>query len=471
MYNSRLRPFDLMVPFWGKRYRDYFVDLCLPSLLAPNNIALLRAEDGHRFLIATTTEDWRAIENLPIMNRLRQHATPTWIEVSGPLGATDVSAYDNYQTVIIKHQNHCQKKLVEAAYQRRSYGSLLFPDVIYSDFMIASLIKLARAGYHFVLLPALRQIEEDVLDDLTRLGYLPSGARLSLTGEALAIPQRALAEMAVRHLHPEMLLFDQSKPVQPFHVPFRYWPIAGGRGLILHSFFGCIALIDFQVVSANHADCLDQGAFENVYASSNFAQSERIHIINDSDEFALVSLTPRAVNWAPPLVEALRGPWWAPELKRLRNIRETMWIYAGANRDVVRRDLFRVPIRWHSGELDRVWAKEARRIERMISCAVGDYFSVSRAPNRHRFPSRPNLLDLYAQMNGVKAFFVHRLASAKTFLRKCVDFLRKRLELVRRLWLVLRGDPAARRWLTWRIHVLRRQLQGHKTHPPRPDVP
>src|SRR5271156_5037889 len=78
------RPFYFMVPFWGQRYREYFVDLCLPSLLAPNNISLLRAEDGHRFLIATTWEDWKTIEHLPIMERLRQHVTPTWIEINNP---------------------------------------------------------------------------------------------------------------------------------------------------------------------------------------------------------------------------------------------------------------------------------------------------------------------------------------------------------------------------------------------------
>src|SRR5271156_1535988 len=103
------RPFYFMVPFWGQRYREYFVDLCLPSLLAPNNIPLLRAEDGHRFLIATTREDWGAIEHLPIMDRLRQHATPDWIEVDYPM-STDSEAHPQYASSI-NYQNFCQKKL------------------------------------------------------------------------------------------------------------------------------------------------------------------------------------------------------------------------------------------------------------------------------------------------------------------------------------------------------------------------
>src|SRR5439155_2535037 len=108
-----MRPFDFMVPFWGKRYREYFVDLCLPSLLAPNNLPSLRVEDGHRFLIATTIEDWNAIERLPIMDELRRYAAPVWIAVSGPPSESQAGSYARYQSTI-QHQNSCQRKLLEA---------------------------------------------------------------------------------------------------------------------------------------------------------------------------------------------------------------------------------------------------------------------------------------------------------------------------------------------------------------------
>src|ERR1700727_1234776 len=81
---AKMQPFNFMVPFSRERYRRYFVDNLLPSLLAPNNLTLLRAEDGHRFLLATTREDWDAIVDLPIMARLRPHATPTLVEIPKP---------------------------------------------------------------------------------------------------------------------------------------------------------------------------------------------------------------------------------------------------------------------------------------------------------------------------------------------------------------------------------------------------
>jgi hypothetical protein len=448
-----MRPFDFMVTFWGKRYREHFADLCLPSLLAPNNLALLRADDGHRFLIATTTEDWEAISSLPIMQTLSGHATPEWVEVSGSPKETNPDAYARYG-VTLRHQNDCQRRLLERAYTRGAYGSLLYPDDIFSDGYVATLLASVRRGDHLLLASAMRQVEEEMIDDLGRMGYLAPERLLSATGQALIIPQRVMAELSVRHLHPEMSIFDQGKPVQPTVLPVCYWPISGGRGLIMRMFFvPMLALIDFAVVPPNHLDCLDNELVENVYANKNFADWDRVGVVQDSDEFAVVSLTPKDVNRSPPSREGLRGPWWAPELKRMLAIRESMRFFAGASRDAFRRDLFRVPVRWHGGELDEVWRREERRIELLISRAVGDYYRVSRPPNRDRFPSRPTFLDMVARGPATLRNYLSRLQNLR-----------------RRLWLVVRGDPGARKWLVWRIQVLGCQLRGHTNYPPRPDV-
>src|SRR5262249_23069661 len=161
-------------------------------------------------------------ENLPIMQRLSEHAAPTWIEVSGPPTDTEAGSHSRY-VVTKRDQKHCQKRLLNEAYSRSAYGRILLPYGIFSDVTVGSLLRLLQAGYQLVLAPVMRQIEEDVLDDLRRYGYLCGGVRLSLTGQSLTIPQRVLADLAIRHLHPEMAPFDQGRPVQPLDVPFRYW--------------------------------------------------------------------------------------------------------------------------------------------------------------------------------------------------------------------------------------------------------
>src|SRR5437870_4404090 len=96
-----VRPFHFMVAFWGERYRDYFVDLFLPSMLAPNNLPLLQADDCHRLYAACTEEDWQAIKDLPIMQRVRRHAEPVWVKLSAqPPDPPNADGHARYAAVL-----------------------------------------------------------------------------------------------------------------------------------------------------------------------------------------------------------------------------------------------------------------------------------------------------------------------------------------------------------------------------------
>src|SRR5580692_2633334 len=106
-----------MIAFWGERYRNRFINLCLPSLLAAGNLPCLRHEHGHRLLIATTSTDWLAIENLPIMVELRRYVLPFLVLISDD----DDSSY----TATLSRQTRCLKLLFETAYPARPYGCLL----------------------------------------------------------------------------------------------------------------------------------------------------------------------------------------------------------------------------------------------------------------------------------------------------------------------------------------------------------
>ena len=270
------RPFYFMVPFWGERYRQYFVDRLLPSLLAPNNLVLLRADQGHRFLIATTPEDWAAIIDLPIMARLRPHATPTLIEIPRPNTDTAPGSSTAYL-----HQNIAQRLLVAAAFSGQAYASLHWPDTIVSDGMVASLLRHARNGARLVLCPALRQTEELAVSELTRLGYLPRDGRPSVSGEPINVPQRVLADLMVRFLHPEMAIFEEGAPGQPPLAPFRYWRLPNDGGIILHTFHGGPVLMDYGAIENHDLDCLEHNWFEVVYVARNFGIKDGFQVVDE----------------------------------------------------------------------------------------------------------------------------------------------------------------------------------------------
>jgi|GEM_PF-3229640 len=441
------RPFCFMVQFWGRRYREYFVDLCLPSLLAPRNLPLLNVEEGHRFLMATTQEDWEAIAELPIMDRLRRYAKPVLVEIQDPRihEAEDGDAHAGYQKVL-DHQNGCLRSLVETAYQQRPYGCMFQPDVIVSDGMMSSVLRYAKTGSHLVLCPALRQTEESVITDLGHLGLLPKNSRLSETGQPLVVPPRVAARLAVRHLHPEMAIYEEADRRSPPLAPFRYWRITGGRGILLHTYYGCPMLMDYSVVDESHTACMDHVPFENTYIKSNFARCGGIRIIQDSDEFSILSLTPETVNWSPAQDEHPNRSGWRRELDRLCDIRAAVRFYAPTDDDVVRRELFRVPVRWHLDDLDDVWNEDERAIEKVMTRVVGYDFS-------------SKLWQLTCDFILFIQVIVGLISSLSA----------KRGEVGQRLFRCLRGDAQSWRWMVWRVRVLIAQLRGNTTHPPMPD--
>jgi hypothetical protein len=355
-----------MIPFWGQTYREYFVDLCLPSLLSPGNFPLLRAEDGHRLLIATTKADWAAIRSLPIIETMRRYVSPVLLEIDPPAPTPPGSVE------AVMQQNHCQKLLVEAAYATRAYACMLWPDIIFSDGLVAALNRWTSQGYQLVMFVSLRHIQEAVISELQARNFLSAGTKNSLTARALTIPARVLADISVRHLHPEVCVYDIADARLPVLPAFLFRRVSGERGIIIHTFNGQPILMDFAAVERHDTECLSQEIFEYVYVDRNFS-SAKVYFVQDSDEFGVLSLTPAAVGYLPNPVAARRtrlGAWFA----LLCRLPAAMIFHTDHNRRRLRRDLFRVPIRWHAQEIDEAWRKQESEFGAMIRAAVGNFY-------------------------------------------------------------------------------------------------
>jgi hypothetical protein len=386
-----------MVTFWGERYRNYFVNLFLASMLAPNNLPLLRSEEGHRFFIATTREDWVAIKELPIMCRIQRHVVPRWVEVTGPPSEQVRSEHERYAAVL-RHMNVCIQKVLDAGYHPTAYGSFHLPDTVFSDGMVAALLAAVRRKDQLVLCPVLRQSEEDVLADLAQLGLWSCSPPASSTARVLTLKQSQAAELAVRHLHPEVHIFEEDGVNQLTSPPFRYWRVPEGRGILLNTFFVAPVLMDYTCVPSDHTRCLDHDSFENVYIRANFGNSAAIHVVQDSDEFLMLSLTPKSINHSPSSIpSAGRRSALRRHYDCLREIRHSFRTYVVRDRDLIRHNLGCILVRWRTRELDPVWLKEEYRINRLLHRAIGDYYSKG-SRNGQFVPSRFNwravLLDI-----------------------------------------------------------------------------
>jgi hypothetical protein len=287
--------------------------------------------------------------------------------------------------------------LVEAAYARNGFGCAVWPDTIMSDRFVAAMQRWVNAGYHLVMQPTVRlAAEEGVLADLRAMNLLPEGDRASLSVEPIVIPPRVVADLSVRHLHPELEVMGEGHPLQPLYPPYRFWRVPGSSGIILHVFYATPVLMDFAVVPPNHAACLENRDWESVYIGRNFSSLGGLYVIEDSDESGILSITPAAVDRTGSRRTPRLGAWSMPDFALLCNLRGAIAAYSRAERDVIRRDMFRASIRWHAEDIDEVWLREEARIAALIERAAGDYYSNGRAfPPCLTFDHRYLPLDLF----------------------------------------------------------------------------
>jgi hypothetical protein len=394
------RPFCFLTQFWGQRYRNYFVDFCLPSMLAPGNLPLLQAADGHRFLIAAPKEDWVAIEHLPIMEKARKHVTPTLIETPAPSEAS-------YETVL-RHQTYGLKRVLEAAYGYQSFGSAVWPDTILSDGVVAALLRFVEAGHHLVMQPTIRLAEEGVLSDLAAMRMLPAEERCPSIAEAIVVPPRIVADLSIRHLHPDVAIFEEGHSCQPPCPPYRFWRVPNRQGIILHVFSATPILMDFAVVPPDHAQCLEEWDWESVYIGRTFSHCGGLYVVSDSDECGILSITPTAISRASRLPTNRFGGHWMPKLALLHDLRESLAAYTRRQSDTARRDLFRASVCWHADDMDDVYLEVQKRIEQLIHRAAGDYYANSNQfPPQISFYPKYLILDLFFMLQRASLIIRH----------------------------------------------------------------
>src|SRR5208282_1900176 len=113
MHTSLERPFYFICVLWGERFREYFLEYCLPSLLAPGNLPALSTRSPSKFLIATRPEDWAAIEATAVFRAVARYVTPVFIEI--PPCPPERSGCQHMGT---GHRLGC-----EMAYRDKAYGA------------------------------------------------------------------------------------------------------------------------------------------------------------------------------------------------------------------------------------------------------------------------------------------------------------------------------------------------------------
>jgi hypothetical protein len=433
------RPFHFAVVLWGERFRNYFLEYCLPSLLSPGNIPALATRAPSKFLIATRPEDWAAMRATAIFKRLEAYIDPVYLEIPPcPPGRTGC-----------EHMGIGHKLACELSFREKAYAVHATPDCMFSDGAVARMQALAREGKELVLCAALRFGEEPFFANLQSRGLLPAEHRRD-SGQPLTLPARDLAWAAVNGLHTETLGYEWDAPYFVLMPAAAWWRVPSEDGIVLHCLSWAPLLLDFAAVAELDTSMLDYWTIDGDFLHRNMGASKSIAVIDDSDEAFLASWAPMAEKLETIKPTRLFENNTVRELVHAAQLRRT---YYGPYIDQLKRRLFLHTVRWHGRPLSEAWLP----VERKARQTLGAYIDEARAPSEANSAGWSLLVALTAAALAIGEPLIHAW-----FYRGAVR---------RRLAQMLRGDPDAIRRGLWHLERVVRQLLGRPFNKPAPRPP
>jgi hypothetical protein len=335
------RGFHFIVVVWGRRFCDYFLDYCLPSMLAPGNIPALRTALPSKFLVATRPDDWERMRATAIFREMERYVIPVFFEMPPcPPGRSGC-----------EHMGIGHKLCCEMAFREKAFAMITTPDTMLSDGTVAHLQRLAADGAELVLAAALRFGEEPFLGYLHNIGAIPIESRQE-TGQPVLIDGRTMVAAALQGFHSESLCYEWEATYFSSLPAAVWWRVPEENGIIVHSLSWAPLLFDYNAVTKHDTSTLDNWTIDGDYLYKNFGNLENLRIIDDSDNAFLASWGPmkdRPHSLRPALL--FRLPYIGELFKRL--------IFYDAFYspvfDPLKRRIFFRPVYWHSSALNERW--------------------------------------------------------------------------------------------------------------------
>jgi hypothetical protein len=428
------QPLYLANAFWGSEFRRYFCDACLPTLLAPGNLAALDNDADNAIVIATTEADWNWVREHPTTRAAEQYFRIIHLEIP-PVDADD----DKFARVALAYATISQR-----AFADRARAFLLSPDLMLADGSLAYLQKRVDAGIGVIFVCAWRSDETKLFAALAEEGFDISSN--GAAGRPLAIGSRPLVRACLKSIH--LLETDKFWESRCFsRIPgIIFWQPAADSDpasdeIVAHAFAG-VPFIDFSKVTRHDMRGLSAVSFD-AYPARIAVEGAGVELVDDSDKAFIASWTPTsAERWANFQYSlALRLPVLRTVARcaRIRAYARHVFVL-GRNRLI--RQTFAVPIRIHGSDRTSLGDRSAAHAANTLAWSVGDMLPHGSFPDSWAPVGRPWHPWWWLMRLAVALF-----AFETTYRQNCL--------YVRSYWYilkgVLRGDPVMRSKLAARL--------------------
>jgi hypothetical protein len=471
--SSEARPFCFIVVVWGGKFCDYFLQYCLPSLLAPGNIPALGGHRPAEFIVCTTADDWRAMAETEIFRELQRHASPVFLELP-----PRPPERPNWAHSVVGHKLCCQ-----AVFQKKAYRIFTVPDYIYADGAIARLNKIAASGAQAVLIHVQPRIDEKPFFALLEQNGILPRDNCKDSGQPLVCSARALVAAALQSLHSMTIVNEWTAPYFDGTSASPWWRVDDtAGGMVICGMGWNPLLIDYAAVPEHDVLLIDTRGLDGDYDMRTIGHLKTIYAVHDSDEIYAASWS--SVDYMARRVRrekfgewgkgtAFRTSYYAPHFNWLQ--RALMFVPVrlragpfGQNWDATEERALRTLLTWldpplELGELGRdlpIARQHYEAIEKKIAaCELPDWRQSKTARRRIR-----NFLLMSV------AVLLHPISCSFPNSPR-MRFLIGALQVgTRRAWMALRGDRAARAWLRWRLRKTAAEVLHRPFHEARPNL-
>jgi hypothetical protein len=247
---------------WGDWHLRAFLDVNLPTLLAPGNLPALFVRHRGTYRIYTRAADISRIEGSATFQRL---ATLVPIEVE---------VIEDEERLRHPIQTHVEiwRDAVAQATKLRKFALLMPPDVLWSDGSFGHVADLLAQGKCGIYAAFMRATSNTLLPAFhARFGAHPD--RVVLSG-------MDLVRLCLEHLHPLTAAYARTSDYFPYHTEMIIWPVRD-EGLIVRVLARELLIYDPSRIQLNQAQLI-----------TGCVPWEALHMVSDSDHLFGVSLAP-----------------------------------------------------------------------------------------------------------------------------------------------------------------------------------
>lgn len=271
-------PFHFIMVVWGERFTRFFLDVVLPSQLAPDGLPAMRRLEGAIYRIYTTVADAAVVAADPAFIRLSTLMPVSFTVVEA--GAEALLSIDRYAAMTAFHRH-----AVSEASSCGAYLMFLAPDAIFSAGAFAYIESRAELGDELVVIGGTRAVIEDAAPMVTTRFRRPDGT--------ISIAPRDLVRLMIDFPHPI------SKSVRWGASEFRceeashlYWFADDETAFVAHCWHLHPVLVRARPGSNDFSETIDGD-----YVLRTVSAPERVHVIQSSDDACVLEYSQRS-HWA-----------------------------------------------------------------------------------------------------------------------------------------------------------------------------